>query len=619
MSESNILNISNYILERGWLRTRYREDDEWLFNGWSTQIIGTNKLLNLEVSDSNTYNALIELANLSNMHLRFDYINQKVIFVDKESETLDKKYTIKRDFNIQNMGLSYNGENMYSIFYVDGAEDEFGFTTLLSEETSYLDNFLFDFNYFKDRSLLSSSDYNTVVGKLNNELKEINKNLKQTIREKYTQIGLINDSWNKINNLAEILAAPTQFENYTQTYLDFNSEFYRPTVGTEVVSSQDNFLLLNILVKDLPTTLSLPATSSATPEYPIVFTYWGKQYKALNSDIVELTQGVRVRFYLQNASGRIPLPVSGRWYTVYVEGSSTGTLDFDLRRLKLVSIAARFQINQTLNSLPYIYPLFNLLFNYDGQNQINLYYKKITDSIEFFEDSKAEDLAEEQCILNYDQNSPYEEGDLCFKFNIPEDLDSRLAREEFLVQRKKDYASVIGEEVNETGSYPGKFSLIKAAFIKYNATYTAPTLAATIMSRHRAAVLAKQNFWYDLKTQRQHIFTEGYYENGIETNSESLLEQTQVIYQDYKKPLEDFTITYIDISDIIGLNIEDISPGDFITLREDMLEIQDTPTSKLKVANISRTLRDKANISLEIYRYSLINNILEKIVAKNRT
>jgi hypothetical protein len=49
-----------------------------------------------------------------------------------------------------------------------------------------------------------------------------------------------------------------------------------------------------------------------------------------------------------------------------------------------------------------------------------------------------------------------------------------------------------------------------------------------------------------------------------------------------------------------------------------MLEIQNTSTSKLKVASISRTLRDKANISLQIYRYSLINNILEKIVAKNR-
>jgi len=91
------------------------------------------------------------------------------------------------------MGLSYNGENMYSIFYVDGAEDEFGFSTLLSEKTSYLDNFLYDFNYFKDRILLSEIDYNDVVSKINNNLKEINKTLKQTITERYTQLGLIND------------------------------------------------------------------------------------------------------------------------------------------------------------------------------------------------------------------------------------------------------------------------------------------------------------------------------------------------------------------------------------------------------------------------------------------
>jgi hypothetical protein len=33
MLETNIENISNYILERGWLRTRYKTDDEWLFSG----------------------------------------------------------------------------------------------------------------------------------------------------------------------------------------------------------------------------------------------------------------------------------------------------------------------------------------------------------------------------------------------------------------------------------------------------------------------------------------------------------------------------------------------------------------------------------------------------------
>jgi hypothetical protein len=48
--------------------------------------------------------------------------------------------------------------------------------------------------------------------------------------------------------LAEILPAPTQFQNYVQTFLDFNSEFYRPTIGTPVdVTVSQNFVVLNIL------------------------------------------------------------------------------------------------------------------------------------------------------------------------------------------------------------------------------------------------------------------------------------------------------------------------------------------------------------------------------------
>jgi hypothetical protein len=616
MSESNILNISNYILERGWLRTRYREDDEWLFNGWSTQIIGTNKQLNLEVSDSNTYNALIELANLSNMHLRFDYINQKVIFVDKESETLDKKYTIKRDFNLQNMGLSYNGENMYSIFYVDGAEDEFGFTTLLSQETDYLDNFLYDFNYFKDRGLLSEADYLDITNKLNIDLKQININLKQAITEKYTQIGLINDSWSRINNLAEILPAPTQFQNYVQTFLDFNSEFYRPTIGTPVdVTVSQNFVVLNILWNDLPS--SLVASVNGTIQYPIVFNYWGKQYKAENSNEINLTQGVKIEIRTTTASGFTVFPNQDAWYKFYYRVTNATNANFDVRRLNVVSIAARFEISRIDQGVPYIKPFFDLLYKYDGLNEINKYYNNILKIITDFSNQKTEDQAEINCIATY--TAPYAESSPCYKYNIAEDPSIRLSRQLYLEQNIEDYVNFIGQDLGSGAKYIGKYTLIKDTFTKYGfSTYDPSPSTLKIMDRYRAAILAKQNFWYNLKEDRQHLFSEGYYENSIETNSESLLEQVEVIYQDYKKPLEDFTITYIDISDIIGLNIQDISVGDFITLREDMLEIQNTSTSKLKVASISRTLRDKANISLQIYRYSLINNILEKIVAKNR-
>jgi hypothetical protein len=138
------------------------------------------------------------------------------------------------------------------------------------------------------------------------------------------------------------------------------------------------------------------------------------------------------------------------------------------------------------------------------------------------------------------------------------------------------------------------------------------------MDRYRSIQNQKQEFWYNLKKNRQHVFVEGYYENSIETTPESLKEQAEAIYIDYQKPSEDFSITYIDVSDLVGINLEAIKPGDFVTLQEDKLKIQQNETSKLKVASISKVLRDKANINLTIYRHNMINTILEKIIAKNQ-
>jgi hypothetical protein len=156
-------------------------------------VVGDNKILNIEVSDSNTYNALIELANIANSSIRFDYENETITLIDKESVTLDKNYTLKRDFNLQDYSISYNGDNLYSIFYVEGAADEFGLFTILSDETEYKDNFLFNFNYFKDRNLISQSDYNSIVSSINNNLKEINIKFQRAITERFTRIGEIND------------------------------------------------------------------------------------------------------------------------------------------------------------------------------------------------------------------------------------------------------------------------------------------------------------------------------------------------------------------------------------------------------------------------------------------
>ena len=159
---------------------------------------------------------------------------------------------------------------------------------------------------------------------------------------------------------------------------------------------------------------------------------------------------------------------------------------------------------------------------------------------------------------------------------------------------------------------PGKFTIILSLFDEYAAKY--PLSSTTpILVRLRTLEDAKKNFWYNLKKDRQHIFVEGYYDNDIETSAVDLKTQAEEIYKSYQKPLEDFNIAYIDVSDIVGVNITDLRPGDYVTLKEDKLEIQQNRESRLRVATISRVLRDKGNISLAIYRHNAINHIIDKL------
>lgn len=212
----------------------------------------------------------------------------------------------------------------------------------------------------------------------------------------------------------------------------------------------------------------------------------------------------------------------------------------------------------------------------------------------------------------------YSEPNPCARFNISDNPVEREARQTFLESRLEDYKTGIGETLPQGGSRPGKFTLIKERFEHFLNLYSEPVPSKTIMDLYRESELAKKEFWYNLKKDRQHIFVEGYYQNEFETNVGSLKAQAEVIYSEHQKPLENFNITYINISDIIGKNLQDIRVGDFVLLRENQLTISQSAESKLKVASISRSLRDKANISLTIYRYNLINNILEKIIANNQ-
>lgn len=606
---TTIKNIADYILQRGWLQ---KIENSTVF-GWTVNIVGDNKIVNLEVSGSNTYNALLDLANLSNMQLKFDYENQIITFIDRESANLDKNYTLRRDFNLQNFDISYTGENMSSIFYVDAAEDEFGLKTLLSEETAYKDNFLFDFSYFRSKDLISEGNLTDIENKINVDLKKINENLFNSIKNKFNHLGLIRKARAQIESISELLAVPQKFDDYAQRFLDLQSQFYRPSLGTKQVTRVDNFKVLNVLWNDLQPNFNIT--------FPIRFNYFGINYVQQQStdSIVINPYNFQIRIFLENASGRIPWPTENP--RIFLEITNETAVQFDIRRFRVNSVDVQFNLSQLENEFEFIYPYFTLLNEFDGQSAISKELERIQKDVQTFIDFKTEDEIELNCLIGNDPNAPG-----CEDITFSDDQAVNSDRIKFLESRIEDYKAAIGEDLGNGAFTPGKFTLILKTFEKYlfgdesiNLNpYTRPAINNTIMDIYRNSLREKQAFWYNLKENRQHIFIEGYYENDFETNVGSLKSQAEATFIDHNKPLENFNLTYIDFSDIVGINIEDISVGDFIRLKEEKLQIVANEDSKLKVAGISRILRDKGNINLTIFRYNMINQILEKIITRNQ-
>lgn len=540
------------------------------------------------------------------MNLYFDYENLKITFIDRESSTLEKNYTLKRDFNLQTFEVSYSGDNLYSIFYANGVEDEFGEQTLLSEETVYNDNFLYDFSYFVDKNLLSN-EQNIIDAFEDTEdtgsLVNINERLREAIKDRYAHLGLINQARTEIEASGEILAAPEQFNDYVQRYLDFQAKFFSPSLGIEQVTRNENYTVLNVLWNDVK--------EDSNITFPIRFTYFGVSYtQETAAQVITTPYGFDIQIFIDSDSGRIPYPQTEANPILYLEISNEADVEFDIRRFRIISTNIAYNISENENRFEYVYPFFDLLFEYDGMNAINKELDRIEAFIDDFEELRTQDETELACLIADDPNDPN-----CEEF-FSEDPLVNEARILVLESRINDYKAAIGEELDGDAFIPGKYTLIRDTFQKYLDDYTNTSTAPTLMDNYRSVIKEKQDFWYDLKENRQHLFIEGYYDNEFESNSASLKNQAEATFNEHNKPLEDFNLTYIDLSDVLGVDIENVSVGDFVVLKEEKLEVITSEESQLKVASISRVLRDRSNIRLTIFRYNMIGKILERLTAQ---
>lgn len=600
-TQTNINSIGTYILERGWLRNSSGD-------GWSISS-NVSIIFNVNLSSSNTYNGLVEMAKLTNTNLKIDYINQIFYFISREDQNLDKNYLLDRSFNINQFGVTYSGENLYSLLYLNGGEDEFGNVITLGQVTEYLDSFIEpDLNYFVNANLITSSEATNIVDtEIKTNLKTINENLQQAIVDRFTAETQISDMRAKIEAEAEQIILSENIETFSEKYNALNSLFqtYRKDeIKSEVFSISTS--PIQVLINNLPF-----GANNYSLDYPCKVSYDGRLETVVDSNY---KIGGEFKLLFENSGSLTTYTQNGINFFLDFSDANSNFI-FDSNKLNIIDSKATYSEEYTNDVYEVIYPFLEKLDLYNGSDAIQAEKNRIQDIIDFYKSEWDKDYLHLQC-LNGDES-----GESCSGFYIPSQETLKNGVIESIIQRLDDYKLVIGGYNPDTKTLSttelGKYTLIKKLLNDYDSLYTTKTGVDRQLPVYKSAVNSKQNFWYNLKENRQHIFQEGYYENTSYGTADQLFLQGEFIYEDHKVPNSSLNVSYINISDIIGKNVNEIEVGDFIHIREDKINFFDEET-QLKVAGFSKSLRNDKDIKINIFRYNLYDTILEKIMASNQ-
>ena len=618
----SLRNIATYILQRGWLQ---KEDPINTISGWT--VIGKSEILerpiNVSLSNSNTYNGLVEIANSINLNLRFNYNSKTVEFYSRDDDDLDKNYTLSESFNLENYTKNYEGSNLYSLFYVEGGQDELGRFITLFDEVEYRDNFLLNLDYFKDTGILSIDDYNQIMVNFEDggELQKINTRLSELIKDKFNQIDSINTLWNIIRNSSEIMYGDT---TNTEIYMREYERFFRAFELFEWDPAK--IVEKRVLTKSFAAWWSsLDLAFDVQPETWTDLVYNGTSYNTSNFIYTlsfETGPGLREYYFQTPGGGRIVYYASESGFTEELLTDVQGTV--------------RYFKNVITDNNEKQFPLVRALHRLDGENSLDEKAEEIQGQIDFLKEGWVWDYRVKRCLDTVDLENPQPEdiveaGDydagLC-NFLVTENLmpSTWAAVEERLasINQKFDdriYQKQLGEgsfshlagsevELNIDETTLGRWTHIQKYFNKTRVNFI--PINTPIMENYRKEWQKKLNFWYELKEDRQHIFLEGYFEDDVESNAEDLKTKAEIVYQNHKTPNEDFGISYIDPSEILGLEINALRVGDFVKFKDSSLNEE----SRLKVASISRVLKQNSNITVNIYRYNMVNQLLEQMIAR---
>lgn len=605
------------------LNSFWRISPTFDLNDFTSDIItGTNsifKRVTISLSNSNLYNALIEVANLFNAELDFDYNNKWINFINKNKRNF-KGYKINPNLNLKTISREENTTSFSTAMSVTGGESNDAIVSLIPTmptciRTYFLDCIDHNFGDFPNATPQDKykyfNDYSTT--KYIDIVKEILPNSREYISSEDYEMQK-----EELIKFAKVCDLAPSYDNriYDISYFYNDKKKYL----TEAQFREFNDIINNILRKN---NIKLNIYSY---EYYQILT----ELSMLNSEIDFLTENlVTEEIYLHEVEDKLAKldkkyeNTKTQWTIKEKISSTMSTIDKMKEELNTCyGIAA---VEQALSVSPFVLPTNSFpyyLIQIEGYSDkfTNAFTKALNDVNTSIENKQEEYSTTTKRLAEIDKILA--EGGLTdYKKRTLETERSGLLRQKKRIEKeigyfpdesaadyntrhygsllyKRDKLNQLYNMIEIKGSSIGLYDYI----VNYESPYN--------VNREKDLIIA------DLYNRYEQYTIEGYYENSDELDSYGLMEQSKFIFDQNKYPTINYSLSVIDLSVLEDYRFLDIAVGDKIVIDDKKLYKSYNPNEPkyLIISGIQYTLRDASATTLTVAKADEEMKLLQKLL-----
>ena len=609
-SVQNIYTIANNVLADNHLNLQWKVLDEEPIELLNNSL--RNKLITLEVENSNPYNVLIEACNTLDCLMRVNYKRQTISFYQKQYIQFSG-YRYRSESNLQSFSADYSSSEFTTLMHVTGGENEYGeIITLVPAIPTAIQTYILakwaetegqweDKFRWKENYPPLTIDWNEI----NKEIIQEEQNSPNTYYitdlddqdARDNELKEISDFCNIANQVPHLGQFLLNFDYFKNAHLMTQNE-YNTLIDIFNHQMRDNNIWLKIY----------------TPvKYQIEWLILEKLNEIFN-------EGSEYQAECQYIQQRITSSENANMdaYTSYEE--LIQSIPEIEEKIVNSCITNNFEL---FRNMVMLYGRSGALFTKENGEYKTSIYPNIQEYIDQRQYYIDKSIAAKKEIVNIetqlesvtDTNSP-----------IYIELSQKLA---LLQQNKITYdtlgsgwyiTTANGEQHRVMGLYE---FLLEIMYEQFEIGIDSGTFNNIININKILDYYQEQNndLWRIVYNQYGDFIYEAQYENTDELDSVSLFNQGLLSFEKQKAPIPDYSLTTLDLGMLEPIGIPKLAIGSkikaynkFLSLNDNTLDNISYNDNELIVTELSYDLRNAAKINISVEKVQTYESIIEKLL-----